>query len=439
MRRPLSLKRALVQAMLMLVLVLIAGYSLLAARYFLLGMDTVTADNLIRVARLAQPIEPDDPRPPPGFAVSPRWEDQPHAVRSAIPEPPSGVEQLSKGGRPPDTVVFAMRLEVDGEARFVSLEMSREHVSELVRRNAAQSLVLLLLIGLATLVALAAIVWWVLRRVSRPVGALGEWARGLDETALARPIPDFGYRDLNDFAALIRSSLLAAHAGMEREQRFLRYASHELRTPIGVIRSNIELLRKLHAMRTEPTDAREQAIVERLDRAGLTMKQLTETLLWLSREDTDALPSAELWLDLMIETLVDELRYLLHGKSVHLDLALTPCSAALPEAVTRIVLSNLIRNAFQHTWSGTVTIRQDKNGVHIINREVETSDDGESGDGADDLGFGLGLQLTEQLTRRLGWHYASRNEPRGRDVSITFGDDRPLPEQAASIIARPST
>lgn len=422
MRRPLSLKRALVQAVLMLALVLIAGYSLLAARYFLLGMDTVTADNLIRVAHLAEPIEPDDPRPPPGFAVSPRWEDQPPEVRSAIPAPPIGVEQLTKGGRPPDTVVFAMRLEIDGEPRFVSLEMSRERVSELVRRNATQSLAMLLLIGLATLFALAAIVWWMLRRVSRPVGALGEWARGLDETALARPVPDFGYRDLNDFAGLIRSSLLAAHAGLEREQRFLRYASHELRTPIGVIRSNTELLRKLHAMRTEPTDAREQAIVDRLERAGLTMKQLTETLLWLSREDTEALPTADLRLDLMIETLVDELRYLLHGKAVHLSLALTPWSAALPEAVTRIVLSNLIRNAFQHTWSGTVTIRQDAGGVHINNRQAETNDDGGSSDGSDDLGFGLGLQLTEQLTRRLGWHYASRSEPCGRDVSITFGD-----------------
>ncbi|MGD9217002.1 MAG: hypothetical protein PVJ84_19485, partial [Desulfobacteraceae bacterium] len=66
----------------------------------------------------------------------------------------------------------------------------------------------------------------------------------------------------------------------------------------------------------------------------------------------------------------------------------------------RIVIHNLIRNAFQHTWRGTIRITQQNGTVDIVNDTAKENGNSE------DMGFGLGLQLIEQLTARLNWPYS---------------------------------
>jgi hypothetical protein len=87
------------------------------------------------------------------------------------------------------------------------------------------------------------------------------------------------------------------------------------------------------------------------------------------------------------------------------EVATTPHSVAAANIPARIVICNLIRNAFQHTWRGKVCITQSGNNVEISNDMLEDN-------GAEpDLGFGLGLQLTEQLCAKLGWPLKSHAKP----------------------------
>lgn len=254
-----------------------------------------------------------------------------------------------------------------------------------------------------------------MHRMAQPVTRLGIWARGLNEKTLDERIPDFGFRDLNDFADVVRSSLISVKDGLDREQTFLRQASHELRTPISVIRSNIQLLNKLKKTPpSEQRDNRENAVINRLDRASLTMKQLTETLLWLGREVSNELPQSEVRLDQLIENLTSDLKYLLDGKSVQLSVRTSPCTCRLSEAAARIVLGNLIRNAFQHTWEGQIMIAQEGWIVDVENSDTSVMET----DG--DLGFGLGLQLTEKITRRLGWRFDNTILQNGRSARLCF-------------------
>lgn len=82
------------------------------------------------------------------------------------------------------------------------------------------------------------------------------------------------------------------------------------------------------------------------------MQHLTETLLWLSRDLAVPPEAQQVDLDEMIRHLVEESWYLLNKKAVELELKTEPCSLILPESPARIVLGNLIRNTFQHTWQG---------------------------------------------------------------------------------------
>jgi signal transduction histidine kinase len=236
----------------------------------------------------------------------------------------------------------------------------------------------------------------------------------LEADNLKKPIPDFYYPELNKMAELIRRSLISVHDVLEREQQFLRHTSHELRTPISIIRNNIELLHKLQASNSQTNESGKQAIINRIDRASLTMQHLTETLLWLSKESPESLPEKEVQLDKILRALVAEMQYLLNEKDVHVNVDTEPFTMQLPEVAVKIVLGNLIRNAFQHTWEGDVLIRQSGDQVEIIN--TEKSEEIQN----DNLGFGLGLQLTQQLVNQLGWMYENTSQSNERRVLIHF-------------------
>lgn len=416
------LKWQLAGIFLALGVLVVGGYSMLAAHYFVRGMDSAMVGSMERAvqhyeAQLANGIA----RPDVGsFDVTRRWEEQPTQVRQVLPEPRAeGVlskQHVEDGGRRRGRLYFAARFERADGTLFVSHAISRAQVSGLVRGLIRDNLNTLAVISLVAALALALVTWLVMRRVGKPVSRLAHWARGLGAGNLRDPVPDFRYPELNELAALVRSSLSSLEDSLEREHRFLRHTSHELRTPISVMRNNIELLRALPADRTPLAGDPVATIVDRLDRASLTMKNLTETLLWLGREQADSLPVQPVELDRLLRELAEEHRYLLRDKEVALEITTEPATLDLPDVAARVVIGNLVRNAYQHTFAGEVRIRQHGDTIHIDNRQQ----DGE--DGGDELGFGLGLQLTEQLALRLGWIYRNDPAPGGRQVFLQFTD-----------------
>ncbi len=196
----------------------------------------------------------------------------------------------------------------------------------------------------------------------------------------------------------------------------MRYTSHELRTPISVIRNNIELIHKLQQKQPADLNEKQQDIIERIDRASLTMQHLCETLLWLNREETESLAKQDFRLDELIHSLVDEMRYLLKNKPVDVKVETTESTLYASSAAARIIIGNLIRNAFQHTWDGHVVIHQHKHTVTIRNQSSPS--DKESVE--NDQGFGLGLQLTQQLCKKLDWPYQNQVNPDGHYVTLTI-------------------
>lgn len=418
-----SLRGALILTFATIALILVMGYSFLSAQYFMKGMDTIIADHMVRAATtVANNKGHTEVSNLDGYTVTREWTDQPDSIVAAVPTPPQHANRLQKvhlerAEEKVDQLVFYMATGISKDLFYVSFHIAPDRVSDLALRNGRDSLVTLLVIGLGTAMVLAMMVWWLMHRMAQPVTRLGIWARGLNEKTLDERVPDFGFRDLNDFAELVRNSLISVKNGLDREQTFLRQASHELRTPISVIRSNVLLLGKLKSVQPEiQRDSREHAAVDRIDRASLTMKHLTETLLWLGREDRNELHQSEVRLDHLVENIISDLSYLLDGKRVQLSVRTSPCTCRLSEPAARIVLGNLIRNAFQYTWEGQVIIAQEGWIVALENSDTlltETDDDL-------GFGFGLGLQLTEKLTQRLGWRFDNIIRRDGRSVSLCF-------------------
>ncbi|MDO6461693.1 HAMP domain-containing sensor histidine kinase [Granulosicoccaceae sp. 1_MG-2023] len=417
----LSLRASLLLSLSAVSVVLVSFYALLSSNFFLRGMDNIISTDMESAARhyTSAPL-PGQTQHPRFDWISHDWQDMPPEILDAMPEPPQRDESLivkrvkpgGGTGQQQGRVVFAMRLPTAEGPLYIARTQTRAERSPLFGRNVRANQLFLATVVLCTLAGLTLLFWWLARRFMRPVTRLGRWTEQLSPHSLREPLPDFEYPELNNMAALIRRSLSDVQAALDREQRFLGHASHELRTPISVIRSNVGLMQKLQSRRDTDDPALRQ-VCERLDRASLTMKHLTETLLWLSRENEMAPRHEELLPGTLIRQILDELQYLREGKTV--DVALTVVREdllCLPAVPTHIILSNLIRNALQHTESGTVRIILDGTTVQIANPLPA----GSSGK-ASESGFGLGLQLTRQLSERLGWslqrlpdtrHYAVR-------------------------------
>lgn len=265
------------------------------------------------------------------------------------------------------------------------------------------TVVLLLLLTLLT------IVW----HIAKPIRRLNHWAQHLSRKDLDSPLPSFEYRELDSLAAKIHHSLQEVDAISQRETQFLQYASHELRTPISIIKSNTELLEQL----LPDVPAATKAVLQRLLRAGNTMHHLTETLLWLTRKEISIPSSSQFSLTQLLTDTVDEHRYLLIGKNIRIEQTLAQVRINCPITLINIVLANLIRNAMQHIDEGEILINLNDSKLIIENR-------GELLDKDKTDGFGLGLKLVKQICQQLDWKFVMNASPNCCIATIEFISNR---------------
>ena len=271
-------------------------------------------------------------------------------------------------------------------------------------------------IGIGFVLFMLLAVRYMLRTLYRPVGKLNHWARNLSPEALGQPLPDFGFREVNQLAEQLHGSLSDLSRALEREQRFLRNASHELRTPVAVIQSNVELLEKIHPHAGQL----EEKVRARIRRSGSSMSHLIETLLWLAKDKARAPEMTDLRLDELTREIIEDNRYLLAGKAgvtLEVDLETVPIHAVAHGV--RMAVGNLVRNAFQYTQEGAVDICVRPHYIQVVNVNQGELGTDESGC---DYGHGIGLTLVGQIAEKAGWAYENQSIPGGRRARLEFSE-----------------
>lgn len=211
---------------------------------------------------------------------------------------------------------------------------------------------------------------------------------------------------------------------VERERNFTRDASHELRSPLTVIRTSAESLLDDAGL----GDAGRRA-AERIRRAARDMEELTASFLLLARETEDGLPAEAVSVNEVVATELDRARPLAEGRPVELELR-SECRLVVqaPEKVLSVLVGNLLRNAVAYTERGRVRVAIDARGV-----EIEDTGVGLPPERARDLrrpfvrgasrhpGHGVGLTIVHRLSDRFGWPIAIDSEPgRGTRVRVDF-------------------
>jgi signal transduction histidine kinase len=128
------------------------------------------------------------------------------------------------------------------------------------------------------------------------------------------------------------------------------------------------------------------------------MMLLSEALLWLARQHARPIGKSVVQSGALCRELFADMQYLIDNKSIQVSMDDQAGSIRIEKDLFRIVLANLIRNAFQNTASGTIAIVITDNSFAISN-PVDTEDL------AGTVRFGLGLQLVERIAAKLDWQF----------------------------------
>lgn len=211
-------------------------------------------------------------------------------------------------------------------------------------------------------------------------------------------------------------------AFIEREKQFTRDASHELRTPVTVIKGAMELIAKMPDEQSDPV----KRPLSRVARSLKEMEYLVETLLKRSREKAETAPDFFNAASVVQEIVADS-QYLIERKEVRLSFKCTSTpSLDVSLSDFKMAASNLIRNACNYTRKGEVRvsltltaleIKDTGPGIspEILNRLTEPFVKGEAS-----MGYGLGLAIVKRICDDSGWTLSIENTSPGTRIRISF-------------------
>jgi signal transduction histidine kinase len=256
----------------------------------------------------------------------------------------------------------------------------------------------------------------VAKAAMRPVERMRARAAAIGASDLHErlPVPDTG-DELARLAATLNELLGRIEGAMERERRIVGDASHELRTPISVLRTRLEVA--LRGGGDDPAALRDALSAALADAERLS--RLADDLLVLARADQGRLPLRREPLDVqeVLERAAQRHRAPAgaagRALEVHVDVAGGAVVLADPDRVAQ-ALDNLVVNALRY-GGGAIELRARRapGGVALVvadhgcgfpadfvDRAFERFSQADEGDGR--AGSGLGLALVEAIARAHG-------------------------------------
>ena len=301
------------------------------------------------------------------------------------------------------------------------LEPVRREVRELSRE-----LLTLLPFGL---LAAAAGGLFLTSRALQPVEDLRRAAESIEATDLSRHLNVSGRDEFARLAHTFNAMLGRLEGAFERQRRFVGDASHELKTPLTIVRGAAEL------GRTDPeASEKSRKLFTRIEGAAERMGRLVQNLLLLARSDAGALePSREsLSTRELLDAVAQEARLLRPG-GARIVVQADEERIVGDEDLLFPLLLNLADNALRHTPAdGTVTLAALPSGFSVSDTGVGIAPEHlphlterfyrvDSSRARKDGGTGLGLAICDSLARAHGGTLEIQSrEGHGTTVTLTL-------------------
>jgi heavy metal sensor kinase len=280
----------------------------------------------------------------------------------------------------------------------------------------------ILLLSTAPLVLLIAALggYWMSRRALAPVDEITQAARsiGIQNLSQRLAVPTTG-DELQRLSETWNDMLARLESAVKRLSQFTADASHELRTPIALIRTTAEL-----TLRRERSPETYRGALSEIVAESERTTRLVEDLLLLARADAGlpALPLDRVELTPLVRDICEQGQVLAEARQLQIstDLPDEPVYVRANDPALRRLLLLLVDNAVKYTPAGgriTVSVGQDLAGATLAVRDTGIgipdsalphvferfyrADDSRNRDAG---GAGLGLSIAKWIAER---HHAS--------------------------------
>lgn len=276
---------------------------------------------------------------------------------------------------------------------------------------------------------------------TKPIKQLSSHMRELAPDSLSRPIEvESGGEEIQELVKSFNQMTGQLSEAFAMQSRFSVSAAHELRTPLAVLRTRLDVFKKKEREQKE-YDELVQTMETYVDRLSSLISNLLELT------ETGELPEVEdVSLDSVIKTVAKDLEPVAHEHAVKIHTDIEPLTVRGNASLLYRALYNLVENAIRYNEKeGSITIdlkNQDTAGMVKIAdtgvgiapeaRElifepfyrVNKSRSREFG------GAGIGLSLVKAILKRHGAFIAvDANEPQGSVFTITFPKDGSADEE----------
>ena len=315
------------------------------------------------------------------------------------------------------TVIFNEQLEA-------FREIKGDPTSPVVIGKEATELIFDLAVAYLTALPAAALtaafgVWWITRKSLKPLQDVADAAEQIHAKALGQRLPQPTAQDeIGRLVLVLNDTFDRLERSFAQATRFSSDASHELKTPLTIMRGEIE-----SALRTGSYDPETQNLLDSLLGQTQRLSTIADNLLLLSRADVRALTLRREAVDLtaMCHGLVEDAEILGMQRNIVTKAELSPDVIVWADkSYVRQVLLNLLDNAVKYNIeNGIISVSLTTSGslamFRIANTGQEIPQDRESriferfyraeaSRAGDVVGSGLGLSICREIALAHGGH-----------------------------------
>jgi signal transduction histidine kinase len=302
------------------------------------------------------------------------------------------------------------------------------HVARPVESIVGESIESAVMIGtalLATALILIAVSYQVAGKILHPVQEINRLAAAINANTLENRIPVAGNGDEIDALAVTLNQMFnRLQYSFLRQKEFVANASHELKTPITLLRLSMEETLQDESL---PVNLQEKLLAQ--ERSLARISQLVKSLLDLSRLELIELPEKETFcLNTLIADVAENFQVLMQDQRLTFQGELQGClSLHADQEMIRRVLINLLDNAIRYNLpggqvfcrtsgeAGTVTLTIANTGPGIGKQDQARIFDQfyrcEQSRSTVHGGSGLGLTIVKRIVELHGGTIAVESEP----------------------------
>jgi two-component system, OmpR family, sensor histidine kinase QseC len=327
--------------------------------------------------------------------------------------------RVQLGGLPLD--VLTVPVQRAGQTYYIQVARSerlmllvRRAIGEPVLKSAAWT-------SVASLLIFGLVVYLTLKRTLRPLREASQGAARIAPGNLSSRLETAGLpTELSPLVEAFNMALDRLERGYRVQQDFLAGAAHELKTPLSLIRAQIEL-----------DGAADRASL--LRDVDMMARQVHQLLHLAEVSEAQNYVFAPISLADVASEVTAYLGRLADLRQISLQLSSSVMDGRLIEAdrsALFVMLKNLVENAIRHSPAGgAVTVAIEATGLYVQDAGNGIAPEDfpklfarfwRSADRRDD-GAGLGLAICHQIASTHGWSLAAQNVTPGAKFCVTFG------------------